>query len=125
MVDDGSPYSAIGSVELYLICHSTPDKIDTLISPLPDSIAHYRYWKFGSGTHTSEAKPIRGSVMLNFISDCGSTITIRHVAISGSSPWVLVRDITRKCVLVHLDGNFIRFPPTDGFCDTLSMIYFD
>ena len=112
-------------MEISLICHSTPDQIDTLISPLPDSIAHYRYWQFGSGTHASEAKPIRGSVLLNFISDSGSTITIRHVVISGSSPWVLGRNITRKCDLVHLDGNFIRFPPTDGLCNTLSMINID
>ena len=43
MVDDGSPYSAIGSVELSLICHSTPDQICLLYtSPSPRDLSTSR-----------------------------------------------------------------------------------
>ena len=64
--------------------------------------------------------------MLNFKSDSGYLISIRHVVVDGSSPWVLGRNITSKCDIVHIGGNFIRFPPSsDGVSDTLTMIDFD
>ena len=126
MVDDGAPYSALGIVELALVCQPRSDSIEDLITPLPESISQFRFWQFGSGKHASPAKPIRGSVMLNFKSDSGSLISIRHVVVDGSSPWVLGRNITRKCDIVHIGGNFIRFPPSsDGVSDTLTMIDFD
>ena len=44
MVDDGAPYSAIGLTELTLVHPSCADSLDYFISPLPESIAHFRYW---------------------------------------------------------------------------------
>ena len=94
---------------------------DSYIAPLPTAISHFRYWQFGSGQHASPAKPIRGSTMLRFRSDAGNEIEIRHIVIDGSSPWVIGRNVTRKCDIVHINGNYIRFPPSDGVSDTLSM----
>ena len=64
MLDDGAPYSAIGQVELNLLTHNS-----SILDPLPKSISDFLYWQFGSGGHSSPAKPILGSTLLHFKSD--------------------------------------------------------
>ena len=125
MVDDGAPYSAIGTNELRMVYGSQANSVDSLIETLPGSISKYRFWQFGYGQHASPAKPIKGSIMLRFKSDTKSTISIRDIAVDGSRPWVIGRNVTRKCDIVHINGNHIRFPPENGLSDTTTMIDFD
>lgn len=125
MVDNGAPYSAIGYSELSILIrsiHLSTASIKSMISPLPDSTSDFQFWQVGSGQHASSAKPIIGSVVIDYKSDSGYKISIRHIVVEGSSPWVLWRNITRKCDLVHMEGHYIRFPPINRISDSMTMI---
>ena len=120
MVDDGAPYSALGSTELRLrgIC-------DTSLDPIPPAIKNFKFWQFGSGAHSSPAKPILGSKHLFFKSDSGHNISICHIIVSGSSPWLIGRNVTTNCDIIYLSGDYIRFPNTAGKLDIISLINHD
>ena len=38
----------------------------------------------------------------------GTSIKIRHVVIEGSSQWLIGRNLTAKCDIVHSSGNYLR-----------------
>ncbi len=38
----------------------------------------------------------------------GSIINIRHIVIEGSSQWVVRRNLTSKCDIVHSNGNYLK-----------------
>ena len=120
MVDDGAPYSALGSTELRLL-GMTDDSLD----PIPESISSFKFWQFGSGAHSSPAKPILGSKNINFKSYSGQMITICHIVVSGSSPWLIGRNVTTNCDIIHLNGHFIRFPNTRGTMDKITLTNHD
>lgn len=84
-------------------------------------MSHMRFWQFGSEEHASAAKPILGSATIQFRSDSGNTISVRHIVVDGSSPWVTGRNVTRKCDIILIYGNFIRLPLLNGSSDTLPM----
>ena len=120
MVDDGAPYSALGSTELRLLGLS-----DDNLDPIPSTIATFKYWQFGSGAHSSPAKPILGSTKLYFRSDSGQKISICHIVVSGSSPWLLGRNVTTNCDIIHLDGHYIRFKNIQRKNDKISLVNFE
>lgn len=110
MIDDGAPYSDIGSIKLQLLRGST--KVE--LRPLSDSIKYLTFWQLGFGAHACTAKPILGSSMLRFMSDNGRPIEICHIIVAGSSSWVLGRNITRVWEIRHVGANCVRFPPNYG-----------
>ena len=116
MLDDGAPYSALGIIELKML----RPIID--MDPIPSPISEFEYWQFGSGAHSSAAKPILGSTNIKCKSDHGSPISIRHIIVQGSSPWVIGRNITRLCDIIHINGHYIRLPKTSGAHDRLSLV---
>lgn len=72
--------------------------------------------------HASTASPIKGTVMIRFRSESSQNVDIRHIIVDGSSPWVIGRNVTRKCDIIHLNDNIIKFPSVNGVCDTMKMI---
>ena len=62
----------------------------------------YDSWQYGIGSHASAAKRILGSVEILVQSDNGQLISIRHLLISGSSNWVIGRNVTKPCNLEHI-----------------------
>lgn len=120
MVDDGAPYSALGVVELKMICPNV-SKFD----PIPRPISGFRYWQFGSGCHSSPAKRILGSTILNFKSDNDRIVAVRHIIVDGSSPWVIGRNVTRECNIIHISGHFLRLPKLNNQIDRITMIDHD
>lgn len=94
VVDVGAPHSAIGLTKLRIFQsddHSTFLKLD----PKPAALRSYKYWQLGIGNHSSDRRPILGSVKLSLISDSGNEIQICHLVVQGSSQWVLGRNLTR------------------------------
>lgn len=51
MVEDGAPYSAIGSTELHMLRGSMKIALD----PFPEQIKHFQFWKFVFVAHASTA----------------------------------------------------------------------
>lgn len=77
IVDDGAPYSSIGSTELQLLRGSKTLDLD----PLPEVISDFKFWQFGFVAHASFAKPILGSAMLQFKYDQGRPLKIHHIIV--------------------------------------------
>lgn len=86
MIDDGAPCSAIGKTELLIQARGSATSSNDLICPLPESMSHMKFSQFGSGAHASAAKPIIGSSSIQFCTDYGNTISVRHIVVDGSSP---------------------------------------
>lgn len=40
----------------------------------------------------------------------GEQVRIRHLLIEGSSQWVVGRNVTSKCDIQHINGNFLKLP---------------
>lgn len=111
LLDDGAPYSAIGTTELSLICadilpHWKPGVYD----PLPDQLLDTPFMQYGTGQHASKPKRLVGSVLVPVLSDQNTTINIRHLVVQGSSQWVIGRNITKHCTIERIDGNYLRLP---------------
>ncbi len=51
-----------------------------------------------------------GSVFISACLSDGSNINIRHIVIEGSSQWVVGRNVTSKCDIVHSNGNYLNLP---------------
>lgn len=51
-----------------------------------------------------------GSVVLYLVTDSSSLIAVRHIVIEGSSQWILGRNITRRCNIIHLDRHVLQLP---------------
>ena len=86
------------------------------------SISKFRFWQFGTGAHSSPAKPILGSTFLKFKADSGQMIKICHIVVSGSSPWLIGSNVTTNCDIIHLKGHYIRFPNTTGNLDRMTLV---
>lgn len=114
LLDDGAPYSGIGEIELKHIQTYVCPLWDGNLEPLPDTIADRPYWQYGTGKHSSQAKRILGSVMLTARSDSGDPVSIRHLVIAGSSQWIIGRNVTRNCDILHLGTNVLRLPKNQG-----------
>ena len=64
MVDDGSPYSAIGLIELELLLGKV-----VKLQQLPKSFQNFKFWQFGCGAHASRSKPILWTHYIKFTTD--------------------------------------------------------
>jgi len=110
LLDDGAPYSGIGMSELQVLAHIVLPDWNNKLDPLPSTIASRPYWQYGTGEHSSDARKILGSVMLQACDDYGDKINIRHLVIDGSSQWVIGRNVTKHCDIQHIGGQFLNFP---------------
>lgn len=83
-------------------------KWDGALDPIPDSLASRPFWQYGVGAHASQAKPILGSILLDATSDDGVTVKIRHLVIEGSSQWIIGRNVTTHCDIIHSRGDYLQ-----------------
>ena len=111
LLDDGAPYSGIGSTELKLISNFVCPEWTGELDPIPDAVADRPYWQYGIGDHSSQSKKIIGSVMFKARTHQGGFVQIRHLVIEGSSQWVVGRNVTNYCNILHIDENTLILPP--------------
>ena len=76
--------------------------------PLPESISNKYHWQYGSGSHSSDSRPMLGSVIVTARLDDGTTVNIKHVVIEGSSQLINGRNLDSKCDIIHNDGNYLK-----------------
>lgn len=48
-------------------------------------------------------------------------VSIRHLFLEGSPKWLLGRNVTRLCNMLHLNDNILQFPMSNGVQDYVSM----
>ena len=82
---------------------------DGKLNDLPESVKDTPFWQYGNGNHRSKPKRISGSVNIDLTSSEGRRVRICHLVISSSSPWVIGRNVTKFCDIIHRGGNFLRF----------------
>ena len=125
LVDDGAPYSGIGEAEFKVLQPLILPKWSGSYAELPECIADRPYWQYGKGKHSSPPRRILGSVMISARTDGNEIVEINHLIISGSSQWVIGRNVTRACDIVHIGGNRLNLPSADGGtenADTISLV---
>lgn len=109
LLDDGAPYSGLGVEEFKVLQELIMPNWDGSYDKLPKEIQDRPYWQYGTGNHSSDKRKIIGSIMLTAKTETGQ-IMIRHLVIEGSSQWILGRNVTKKCNIVHIGGNFLELP---------------
>lgn len=114
LVDDGAPYAAVVQCELDLLQPRLLPNWDGTLDPIPDTLSGRRHWQYGCGEHASSPRLIVGSICLPMAADCGSTIIVRHLILEGSSQWVIGRNVTSQCDIVHVNGNMLSVPTSDS-----------
>ncbi len=119
LVDDGAPYSAIGELELAALYNCKYKRLK--LEELPNSISNYKYWRYGSGTHSSDSREILGCVFIQFRSKNNNDVNIRHLVIKGSSQWIIGRNATRPHDIIHVGAHELRFK-INGKHDALTMV---
>lgn len=117
-VDDGASYSSIGITELNQIRNQLIHKI-TSIDPKPPGWSRFEYLRFGGGAHSSPSRKILGSVPIFVRTNSGALASIRHLVIEGSSLWLIGRNVTRRCDILHINANKIRLSrsPNEDYID--------
>ena len=86
------------------LCTNWIGKLD----PLPQAIADRTHWKYGSGSHLSDSRRMLGSIMISAKLNDGTMINIRHIVIEGSSQWLIGKNATNKCDIIHSSGNYFK-----------------
>lgn len=76
LLDDGAPYSGMGSNEFKILQPIIFPKWTGKLDPLPSSIADRPFWQYGIGEHSSDVRRIIGSVMVSATSDQGNPVSI-------------------------------------------------
>eukprot|EP00171_Calliarthron_tuberculosum_P017605 IDg17605t1 len=107
--------------DLYLLKYTILPTWSGKLDPIPNNISPVSYWQYGSGQHASDSRKILGSVMLPAKTNEDTIIYICHLIIQGSSQWVIGRNVTKMCNIVHFNGNYIQIPYPDGTTGTISL----
>lgn len=63
------------------------------LDSIPETLNNCQYWQYGNGDHSSEPRKILGSIALLCRTEDGVIIWIRHLALEGSSQWVVGQNI--------------------------------
>ena len=134
LLDDGAPYSAIGQIQLNLLANQIGMSPDLTLGAIPQALNGHTHWQYGTGEHASPPRRILGSIVLTATSDTGNPVSITHLVVSGSSQWVIGRNVTSRSNIEHLETNSLvfladgkrdRFSLTDeGFLSYISLDYF-
>ena len=98
LVDDGAPYSAIGFVELKLLLNQSEEII---LDSIPESLGSETFWQYGTAHHSSPARKILGSFTLCLQSYNNRDLLIRHLILDGLSQWVIGKNVTSICDILH------------------------
>lgn len=80
---------------------------------------NYKFWQFGTGSHTINKRKILGSIQVIVILDNVNTVTIRHIFVAGSSHWVVGRNVTRSSDVLNYSGRKILMRPVNGIRDSI------
>ena len=108
LLDDGAPYSGLGIHELTILSPFLHTNWNQKLDPLPAAIADSTHWQYGSGAHSSESRRMLGSIIISAKLNDGTDINIRHIVIEGSSQWVIGRNVTTKCDIIHTNGDYLK-----------------
>lgn len=115
LVDNGAPYSAIGQIELRTAMSIIePGNEHTILDPIPEAFRDRPFWQYGAGKHSSDIRPIIGSVLVNIYAGKNVIIKVRHLVLSGSSQWVFGRNITSKSNIMQLNNAGMVIPGPDS-----------
>lgn len=109
----GAPYSAVGIVELRLICELANSKYTPVFRVISESLTGCTYWQYGNGARASQKRCILGHVDFQALTDDNNTIIIRHLILEGSSQWILGKIVTNKFDIIQLNGNALKFTEMD------------
>lgn len=62
--------------------------------------------------------------MLIAVSDSGTLVNVRHLFIEGTSQWVIGRNVTCICSIIHIGHNVLQLPedPNDADPDFISLV---
>lgn len=105
LLDDGAPYSGIGLVEFKLIQSILLPHWKGRYDYLPSCVQDRPFSQYGTGTNSSKARKILGSVLLSARNDRGTTISIIHLLIEGSSQWIIGRNVPQKRNIIRIGEN--------------------
>ena len=108
LLDDGAPYSGLDLHELTMLSPFLSTNWNQKLDSLPAAIADRTDWQCGFGAHSSESRRMLGSIIISAKLNDGTDINVRHIFIEGSSQWVIGRNVTIKCDIVHTNGNYIK-----------------
>lgn len=122
-IDPFESYSATGKMELDLLKPCLIAQSSLLVSE-PPMFCLYQCGKYGSGSHADGACWVLGSVRILACTDAESVTSKRHLVIQGSSEWLIVRSLTRRCDLRHISCPAIHLPTLTP-ADCISMINFE
>lgn len=92
MLENGGAYSAIGFRDL---CGTAPSLLPLWtgqLEPLSLDFRSCAFWKYGTGSHSSEARSILGSIVLEATAPDATALRIRHLVFDGGSQWVVGRN---------------------------------
>lgn len=121
LVDDAAPYSALGIVELRSLSREILPDWNGKLDAIPETLHDCVFWQYGSGIHASSKRRILGSVVLSARTDLGTSIEIRHLVLEGSTSWVIGRNVTKLCNIVHHGSNSLQFFDPEGHLEIISM----
>ena len=110
LLDDGSPYSSLGEVELEIIRDQILPEWNGELLKIPDMFRETPYLQYGTGEHSSEPRRMKGSIDIKVRSDQGMEVSIRHIVTSGSSQWIIGCNITKHCTIHRIGGNYLEIP---------------
>ncbi len=108
LLDDGASYSGIVIQERKLISPFLSTNWNGALEAFPQSLSGYSFWQYGTSNHATSARGMLGSIFISACLSDGSFINVRDVFIEGSSQWVVGRNVTSKCDVVHSNGNYLK-----------------
>ena len=121
LLDDGAPYSAIGIVELKLLFKELGKTFPKRLQKVPEALNGYSHFQYGTGSHASQTRAILGSIVLTAYSDSNRKVDITHIVISGSSQWIIGRNVTKYSNIEHINKNALVFKTEDQL-DYISLV---
>ena len=108
LFDETAPYSGIGLHELKLLPPYLNINWNGNIEPLPESVSDRSNLEYGSGNHSSDSRRMLVSVTISACLEDGILISINHIGIEESAQWVIGRNVTAKCHIIHSKGNYLE-----------------
>lgn len=116
-VDDGAPYYAIGKAELEILLWCK-----VKLQPMTSEIFEFKFWQLDSGEHAGKSEPIHGTHCLRSTADFRLPVSIWHVIVPGSTPWIVRRNVTSSYDIIHVASVHILFPFNNGSAVTISLV---
>ena len=103
LLEDGTPNSGLLIHELKILSPYLRTTWHGKLDPLPAAIADRIHWQYGSGSHWSYSRRMLVSIVISARIKMELT---RHIVIAGSLQWLIGRNVTSKCDLIHTNWNY-------------------